>query len=190
MGGENGLWGMGDHTRPVWRLRPDDAHPADLPPAGPHPRGPDQRHHGEQLRLPADGARPISASATRLRTASPGRDFSPVLAGRGDRLGRTSIFYEMGTRPRHPDRRLEIRPSAPRRALRAVRHGRRPQRASSTSTASPGTRTASSCSRSGSTPSSTNMPTPSTTSGTGAARRRGGSTRTPGPLRPGPERMP
>ena len=53
MGGQNGMWGMGDHFRPDRRARADDADPADLPAAGQDPGRQDQRPPREQLRLPA-----------------------------------------------------------------------------------------------------------------------------------------
>ena len=90
MGGQNGLWGMGDHTRPDRRARTDDADPADLPAPGQDPRRPDERLAGQQLRLPAHGAQLSGPERASVPQQSPGRDFSPVLRGEDDPPGRTS----------------------------------------------------------------------------------------------------
>ena len=49
MGGQNGLWGMGDHTRPTGGARTDDADPLGFPAHGQDPGGPDERLVGQQL---------------------------------------------------------------------------------------------------------------------------------------------
>ena len=55
-GGQNGFWGMGDHTRPLTAFDWTIACPADLPAPRPHPTRAAFRHVGQQLRFPADGA--------------------------------------------------------------------------------------------------------------------------------------
>ena len=55
-GGQNGFWGMGDHTRPLTAFDWTTHVATDLPAPGPHPGRAAFGHFGQQLRFLADGA--------------------------------------------------------------------------------------------------------------------------------------
>lgn len=121
MGGQNGMWGMGDHFRPtgahdlMMQIPFLFHHPARIP-AGRssdllvsnYDFLPTVLHHlGLGDRLPADGLK------------RPGRDVSPLLAGRPLELADNAVFYEMETTravrtdawkyvERHPDGPQEL----------------------------------------------------------------------------------
>ena len=168
MGGQNGLWGMGDHTRPDRRHELMMQIPLDLPALRQDPGRPDQRLAGQQLRLPADGA-PLSGLERQDAPAvARPRFFGGAARGSDLLLGQRHVLRN-GKHPGDPHGRLEVRRAAARRALSSCTTCRRIRRSDSTCSASPPWRTSSANSPPNWTPSSPAMPTRSTTSGKAAA---------------------
>ncbi len=95
IGGQNGLWGMGDHTRPLTAFDGMMRIPLIFRQPGRIPSGTTSDIMTSNYDLMPTVLNHLGiAAANRLNPNSPGRDFSPVLAGK-EIEWTNRVFYEM-----------------------------------------------------------------------------------------------